>query len=517
MPRSPQANAQLDALQASLEAEIAKNSDDSDRAPTPAKSFNGSLSDVPRLAVDGPPPHTQGGKIKRVPTPLDLSPARVRASEPPSRSAFLAPRSGSPKTGNNGRLSPYRDPRDPPPSAPPFQQTYSPDHISSIARHAPPALFSPGLPKSPRAFLPSVVPMSPLSGEIVSDEPETRHPDPPPSSTPRSRAFTDPDDLSDSSMSPSTPVPPSPSSRDALVEAARKSPLVPRRSRIPSHRSNPSTSHTSTSSIGTINGPTSNGPIITTTSPVASRSSRSMSMEWKEPPGRSLLPPQEALERRKSRSFEDLHSLSNSFDKMKKEEEDKANANDDPSKTSSEEIGLEETILEMQRANDQYLSPALTDSPQRTEFQSFPAPPKRPAPPTPPQKSPTSNQTPALQPPFTARARSASSASKLVALAISPNDIPTLLLSVLSVRSRQVPTNTGSAEETLFTIRCRVKNNTEKPGDKEILRVEKSLASLMELGEKLGNASGMAPFLKSFFDDFPIEKPDQRKVRSYVT
>ena len=115
-----------------------------------------------------------GGKIKRVPTPLDLSPAKVRASEPSSRSAFLLPRSESPRTGNNGRLSPYRDPRDPPPTAPPSQQTYSSDHLSSTARHAPPALFHPGLPKSPRAKVPAVVPITPMSGEIVSDEPENR-------------------------------------------------------------------------------------------------------------------------------------------------------------------------------------------------------------------------------------------------------------------------------------------------------------------------------------------------------
>jgi hypothetical protein len=197
---------------------------------------------------------------------------------------------------------------------------------------------------------------------------------------------------------------------------------------------------------------------------------------------------------------------------MKKEEEDKVGAKKDSTMTSSQGIGLDEAILEMQRANDQYSSPTLTESPQRPEFQSFPAPPKRSAP-TPPQQSPTSTHSLSLQPPFTARARSASSASRLIPLAVSPNDIPTLLLSVLSVRSRQVPTNTGSAEETLFTIRCRVKNSTDKTGDKEILRVEKPLASLMDLGEKLGAASGMAPFLKSFFDDFPIEKPEQRKVR----
>jgi len=362
--------------------------------------------------------------------------------------------------------------------------------------------------------------VSPMFGEIVSDERETRVPDPPPPLTPRSKTFTDPDDFTDSSMSPTTPVPPSPSSRDALVEAARKSPLVPRRSRIPSHRSNPSASHTSTSSIGTINGPTYNGPIITTTSPVASRSSRSMSLEWNEPPlGRSLLlPPQEALERRKSRSFEDLHSLSNSFDQMQKEEEDKSDPTKDSTKTSSGGIGLEETILEMQRANEPYSPPTLTESPQRAEFHTFPAPPKRPAPPTPPQQSPTSmHSPPALQPPFTARARSASSASKLVPLAINPNDIPNVLLSVLSVRSRQVPTNTGPVEETLFTIRCRIKNTVDKTGDKEILRVEKSFASLMELGDKVGTVSGMAPFLRSFFDDFPIEKPEQRKVRFFLT
>ena len=517
IPRSPQTASQLDSLQASLEAEIAKTSDNSELAPTSARRLGSSGSDIPRLAVDGSSPHISphiiGGKIKRVPTPLDLSPARVRASEPSSQSFFLAPRSGSPRMGS-GRLSPYRDS---PPLAPSVLRTFTPDQLSPAARPSPPLVFSPGLPKSPRAFLPTVIPLSPLSGEIISDDTQSRVQDSAPPSTPRSKSLTEPDDLTDSSMSPTTPAPPSPSSRDALVEAARKSPLVPRRSRIPSHRSNPSTSHTSTSSIVTINGPTSNGPIITTTSPVASRSSRSMSLEFKEPPGRSLIPPQEALERRKSRSFEDLHSLSNSFEQMQKDESDKSDLTKDSDKTSEAGIRVDEKILEMQRAHEQYSPPSLTESPQRTESHPFPEPPKRPAPPTPPQHSPTAVQTPVLQPPFTAKSHSASSASKLVPLVINPNEIPSISLSVLSVRSRQVPASTGAAEETLFTIRCRLKNNTDKFGDKEILRVEKPLASLRELGDKLGSGSGMAPFLKSFFDDFPIEKSDQRKVRLSLT
>jgi hypothetical protein len=37
---------------------------------------------------------------------------------------------------------------------------------------------------------------------------------------------------------------------------------------------------------------------------------------------------------------------------------------------------------------------------------------------------------------------------------------------------------------------------------------------LKELGTKLTSIIGMAQFLNSFFDDFPIDKPDQRKVPS---
>ena len=59
--------------------------------------------------------------------------------------------------------------------------------------------------------------------------------------------------------------------------------------------------------------------------------------------------------------------------------------------------------------------------------------------------------------------------------------------------------------------------NVDKSAEREILRVEKSFASLMQLGEKLSTIVGMAPFLSTFFDDFPVEKSDQRKVCSAMT
>ena len=67
-------------------------------------------------------------------------------------------------------------------------------------------------------------------------------------------------------------------------------------------------------------------------------------------------------------------------------------------------------------------------------------------------------------------------------------------------------------EETLFTVRCRVRNAVDKSLDREILRVEKPFSALTDLGSNLSGVVGMAQFLKSFFDDFPVEKADQRKV-----
>jgi len=95
---------------------------------------------------------------------------------------------------------------------------------------------------------------------------------------------------------------------------------------------------------------------------------------------------------------------------------------------------------------------------------------------------------------------------------ISPNDIPSVVLSVLSVRSRQKASTPNSGEETLFTIRCRLRNPTDKSLEREILRVEKTFSALTDLGSSLSSIVGMAQFLNSFFDDFPIEKADQRKV-----
>jgi hypothetical protein len=64
-------------------------------------------------------------------------------------------------------------------------------------------------------------------------------------------------------------------------------------------------------------------------------------------------------------------------------------------------------------------------------------------------------------------------------------------------------------EDTLFVIRCRKKSGTEKS---EILRVEKTFDAVMDLGANLAGIPGMETFLTSFFDAFPNEKSDQRKV-----
>src|SRR5208282_3031475 len=144
-----------------------KSSDEGDSASLSGQSSDVTKVVMPSLMIDssGEPPVS---RPKRVPTPLDLSPSRVRASEPLPRSAFLLPQNGTPEL-NNGRLSPYRDP---PPSAPPFQ-TSAPTTASTTARPAPP-LFSPGLPTSPRPYIPSFQALSPMSGKIIYDETASR-------------------------------------------------------------------------------------------------------------------------------------------------------------------------------------------------------------------------------------------------------------------------------------------------------------------------------------------------------
>jgi hypothetical protein len=217
------------------------------------------------------------------------------------------------------------------------------------------------------------------------------------------------------------------------------------------------------------------------------------------------MPPEESLERRRSRSFDDLQSLSNHFAQEVKSDEEKKRHPD-----SLTGIGLDAVIQEMRRENEEVNDTVLPDS-QTVQVNPLPSPPKRAPPsiPVPAQPSPT-----ALQPPFTARSRSSSNAPKPLTLAITPNDIPSVLLSVLSVRSRPKAIASGPTDETLFTIRCRVRNTLEKTSDREILRVEKSLPQLKELGTKLTSIVGMAQFLNSFFDDLPVDKPDQRKVPS---
>jgi hypothetical protein len=507
-PRSPQPGSQLDALQASLEAEIAKSADDSDTTAAPIQqtdSSNDSSNDInPPVILTTPQRSTS--KVKKLPAPLDLTPTKTRSSDIP-RSAFLAPGSGY-FDSKNGRLSPFREP---PPSAPPFQTTTS-DTLSINTRQTPPPLLSPGLAKSPRPYTPTFQPLTPMSGKIIYDESESRGSEQGPPSTPRTSKppTTDTEDLTDSTSSPTTPIASPISPTEALVvETSRKSPLVPRRSRMPSHRSNNSQSHASTSSIGTINGPTG-----TTIAPVVTRASRSMSVESQQPISRTLVPPEESLERRKSRSFDDLQSLINSLDQEEGSARQKV-VSPHPSLTG---IGLDETIMEMQEANEKF----ATEKPQETteatireseSVESFSSPehPRR-APPTPPTIPATPKSPTGLQPPFTLRSRSSSNVSKPISLAINPKDIPSVLLSVLSVRSRQISSSNGPVDETLFTIRCRVKSAGDRTSDKEILRVEKSFGSLMDLGEKLSSIVGMKPFLNSFFDDFPKEKSDQRKV-----
>lgn len=483
-PRSPQPGAQLDALQASLEEEIAKSTDESDTSP---QSITHS---PPVLNFDQPTPRPPSSKGKR-PSPLNLTPNRTRSNEAMPRSAFLAPRSGSPDYGG-GLRSPMRQP---PPSAPPFQTSASMNNLSPS--FGTPPQRSPGLPASPRPLTPRPLTPNfqsafPSSGKVIYSEqlpPEhlpqeqsaqEQEPHERPPSTPQtSKPPTENEYISDSTSSPTTPSHPT-SPRDALVETSRKSPLVPRRSRIPSHRSSNSVTRTSTSSsILTINGPG------------ATRPTRSMSVESKEP---TKLIPDALMERRKSRSFDNLNTYIN--------KEDLPTINDEPFSSTSllKGIGLDEAIEEMQRESEKYQnSPRDSREPVSPVFE----PPTRAPPAVPaPQPSP-------LKQAFTHKSR-VSTSSKPSALAITPNEINSVILSVLSVRSRPASSVNGGVEDTLFTIRCRIKS-TEKP-DKEILRVEKTFHAIMDLGANLATIPGMETFLNSFFDAFPSEKSDQRKV-----
>jgi hypothetical protein len=299
---------------------------------------------------------------------------------------------------------------------------------------------------------------------------------------------------------------------------------------MPSHRATNSISHTSaSSSITTINLPT---VTTTNTSPIHARTSRSFSAESFQQGSRALLDPAPSIEKRRSRSFDDLHTLMRTFEQ------------EEPLTGKSEDSldligGLDETILEMVKANEAAKQiPVKRDDDDGDEDEEedekeaeepvsvVPPEPERPAPIAPPPtqssegpKSPVSPISPVspvsppkgLQPAFSARSRSTSNVSK-VPLAVTPSEIPSILLTVLSVRSRKVDgASTSPLEETLFTIRCRVK----APAEKEILRVEKSIDSLLDLGDRLSSISGMTSFLNSFFDDFPVEKSDQRKAVDY--
>jgi hypothetical protein len=478
-PRSPQPGAQLDALQASLEEEIGKSTDDSD---SPANSSQTARTTPPTLKLDLPAQRPSSSKGRR-PSPLNLTPNPARSNEGMPKSAFLAPRSGSPDF-RGGRRSPMREP---PPSAPPFQTSTSINNLSASNNLTPmsspppprnPMPRSPGLPRSPRPVTPNFQSIFSSSGKVIFDEGERRSQDDGPltqednaSSTPQtSKPPTDNEYLSDSSSSPTTPAPTSP--RDALVESARKSPLVPRRSRMPGHRSSASRGSTSSSNQ------TINGPIVT-------RPGRSMS-ETKDT--RMLSEQSIAIERRKSRSFEDLHSFMNA---------EGMPVTDGPLTSNSllKGIGLDEAIEEMQRESEKYQQDENKDSDV-----SPIEPPKRAPPAIPlPQPSP-------LQP--RSRSSTMSKSHTINAMSISPNEIPSLVLSVLSVRSRHVTLLKGESEDTLFTIRCRMKTGERS----EVLRVEKAFGSIMDLGENLAYIPGMETFLHTFFEAFPSEKPDQRKV-----
>lgn len=493
-PRSPQPNTQLDALQASLEAEIAKSSDEaeSDSPGLTSEPLKPEETTVLPSIVNSFSSTSLSSRGKKIPTPLDLSPAKIRVVDVMPRSAYLVPRSDAPD--RTGRLTPTREP---PPSAPPYQVSNS-NYLTAARKETPP-LRSPGLPKSPRPTIIQQLPLTPVGGSGAFAEPEQPEQwlkeQGPSSSAQELTAGKDIEEISDSSSSPNT----SPRERDVLVETARKSPLVPRRSRMPSHRANNSLSHTSTSSsIITISGPTP----TTANAPVVTRTSRSFSFEDKQANGRpqgTLVPPEQSNERRKSRSFDDLQSLVHELET----ESSSTMVKSKSSNASLTGIGLDEAISEMRRENGQYKA----ENREQSDPSDLIMAPQRS-----PPAAPTSQSTAALQPPFTARSRSSSNVVNPVKLVISPSDIPSVVLSVLSVRSRQKTSMPTPGEETLFTIRCRVRNPVDKSLDREILRVEKPFSALTDLGSNLSGVVGMEQFLKSFFDDFPIEKADQRKV-----
>jgi hypothetical protein len=223
-----------------------------------------------------------------------------------------------------------------------------------------------------------------------------------------------------------------------------------------------------------------------------------------------LAPPDEMLERRKSRSFEDLHVMSDEFDAMKAAEEAKAKAEpaEELPRTESLTASLEETIQDLQKANEGASVKSRSETPPN---ETEPEPPSRPAPPPPTEPSPP----PSLRIPEPApRSRAPSNAKPPVALLISPDEIYSIVLSVLSVRSKQVSTPDGSVEESLFTIRCRTKSPDKGP-EKEVLRVEKSVPQLKELSGVLSSIVGMSSFTNTFFADFPPEKSGQRKVNGF--
>ena len=508
-PRSPQPNAQLDALQASLEAEIAKSSDDTDSGSPGLESDSSKSKEttIAPIVINSPSTNLLSSRGKKVPTPLDLSPAKIRVVDAMPRSAYLIPRSETPESHSRSTA------RDPPPSAPPYQ-TSSSNYLTATTRVTPP-LRSPGLPKSPRPIATQQVPLplrvddtplrvddTPLRvDDTVYDETEQPSQETAASSSIQTlKSPTETEETSDYSSSPTSVGPTSPQERDVLVETARKSPLVPRRSRMPSHRANTSLSHTSTSSsIITISGPTP----TSASAPVAARSSRSFSLENAQPSVRSqdtLVPPEQSVERRRSRSFDDLQSLVHDL----RSESSSAMVKSKSSNASLTGVGLDEAILDIQREDASYSQKTLEPSESMDTKTSL----QRSS----PAEAPPAETTVALQPPFTARSRASSNVPPPVKLMISPNDIPLVVLSVLSVRSRQKASTPNSGEETLFTIRCRLRNPTDKSLEREILRVEKTFSALTDLGSSLSNIVGMAQFLNSFFDDFPIEKAGQRKV-----
>jgi len=241
-----------------------------------------------------------------------------------------------------------------------------------------------------------------------------------------------------------------------------------------------------------------------------------MSVDLKpRPEGNLLVPPDEMLERRKSRSFEDLHRLSTAFDEMRTAHdasvlEEKKQMLQGESLTS---VSLDETIQDLQNANEEAKAASINE---RSTDEIGPEQPKRPAPATPSPPSPMSFSPTSLQPPqalIPGRARTPSYSTTPVTLLISPEEIHSIVLSVLSVRSRKITNSDGPAEESLFTIRCRTRPTPDKAPETEILRVEKSLSQLEELSLALLNIVGMSSFISTFFAEFPIEKSGQRKVK----